>query len=258
MFRQLKQKLPYLLAGMLLSMLLTTGWHLWSERYTASSGYDYAPSGPGELYLALGDSLAWGALLEDPHTQSYPALLHARLAAQTPIELANLSVPGETSESFLRRQLPQAQSLIESARDEGRRVSPVTLNIGGNDLRLVADDPPEARQIVVEEVGQNLAGILDSLQRVTRRRADIVVMTYYNPYGGDPDDIAGEAYWVERLNDQIRAAAEQRGVAVADTYMPFGAGRAYTYTNILIGDVHANRQGHLVIADQFWQALEYD
>ncbi len=253
-----KQLRPYLLIGALVGILLVAGLLLWGERYPVASGRDYAPVGPGGVYLALGDSLAWGATLENPDTQSYPALLQARLFDLAPIELVNLSVPGETSSSFVQRQLPQAQALIENEWAAGRRVSPITLDIGGNDLRAVTEDTPEARLRVVEAVGANLALILDMLQHTTQGRADIAVMTYYNPYGGDPNDAASEAYWVERLNSVIRVEAERRGVAVADTYAPFGAGRAYTYTNVLIGDIHANRQGHMVIADQFWSALEYD
>jgi lysophospholipase L1-like esterase len=99
--------------------------------------------------------------------------------------------------------------------------------------------------------------ILDELQQTTSGEADIAVMTYYNPYGGDPTIAESEAYWVTQLNAVIRAAAAERGMAVADTYAPFDGGNAYSYTHILIGDIHATRQGHQVIATQFWQALEY-
>lgn len=218
----------------------------------------YTPLGPGDVYLALGDSLAWGAFLEQPETQSYPALLHARLAAGHPIAFANLAVPGETSASFLRRQLPRAIALIEREQADGRRVSPITLDIGGNDLRNAERGTPAERAAVVQEVQRNLARTLDALQRATGGRADIAVMTYYNPYGGDPNEENSEAYWVTQLNAAIRTEAEQRGIAVADTYAPFDNGRAYSYTNVLLGDVHATRQGHAVIAEQFWAALEYD
>lgn len=217
----------------------------------------YNPVGSGEVYLALGDSLAWGAMLEDPATQSYPALLHARLSATAPIELANLSVPGETSASFLRGQLPQALALIARERAGGRRVSPITLDIGGNDLYYAEDGDTATRAAAIEGVGRNLGTILDQLQQATGGEADIAVMTYYNPYGGDPAVAESDADWVTRLNLVIRETAEQRNVAVADTYAPFEGGNVYILTNILIGDVHATRQGHVVIAEQFWQALGY-
>jgi lysophospholipase L1-like esterase len=246
-----------LISGLLALLLVVGLVALASQQPGAASAPAYTPVGPGEVYLALGDSLAWGALLEDPATQSYPALLHARLSATVPIELVNLAVPGETSGSFLRRQLPQALARIERERAGGRRVSPITLDIGGNDLQYVAAGTPAERAAAIADVGQNLEVILDELRRATGGDADIAVMTYYNPYGGDPTIAESEAYWVTQLNAVIRAAAAERGMAVADTYAPFDGGNAYSYTHILIGDIHATRQGHQVIATQFWQALEY-
>lgn len=243
-----------LAALLVLVVIVLAAWRLWPTPTQV-----YAPTGPGEVYLALGDSLAWGARLERPATQSYPALLHARLGASAlaEIELVNLAIPGETSASFVQRQLPQARAVIARERAAGRRVSPITLDIGGNDLRGAERGTPGERAEAIQAVRQNLAHSLDELQRATAGRADIVVMTYYNPYGGDPNQENSEAYWVTQLNAAIRAEAAQRSIAVADTYAPFDGGHAYSYTNILLGDIHATRQGHEVIAAQFWEALGY-
>ncbi len=254
----MKDMLVRRLVSGLLALLLVTGLVMLANRQSGiASPPTYTPVGPGDVYLALGDSLAWGALLEEPATQSYPALLHACLSATAPIELVNLAVPGETSGSFLRQQLPPALALIKRERDAGRRVSPITLDIGGNDLHYAKDGTPDERADVIAEVADNLAIILDELRQATGGEADIAVMTYYNPYGGDPTVAESEAYWVAQLNTVIRAAAAERSMAVADTYAPFDGGNAYSYTHILIGDIHATRQGHVVIAEQFWEALEY-
>ncbi|NJM05569.1 SGNH/GDSL hydrolase family protein [Candidatus Gracilibacteria bacterium] len=218
----------------------------------------YNPQGPGDSYLALGDSLAWGASLDDPATQSYPALIYAELNAMRPIDADNLAVPGETSSSFLRRQLPRAITLIEAERAAGRLVSPITLDIGGNDLRAAERASPEERAAVVAAARQNIAVALDQLREAAGDAADIAVMTYYNPYGGETNIVNSEAYWVDQLNQAIRAEAAQRGVAVADAFTPFEGGRAFSYTYILLGDIHANAQGHRVIADQFLAALAYE
>ena len=82
-------------------------------------------------------------------------------------------------------------------------------------------------------------------------------MDYYNPYGGDPADPESPAYWTERLNAAIRRAAGARSVPVADVATAFGGGLVYRYTYITTGDIHANADGHRVIADQFWRALGY-
>ncbi len=242
-----------ILLASLLVLGVFIGWRFWP-----APGRGYTPSGPGDVYLALGDSLAWGARLENPQTESYPALLHQRLTALRPLELVNLAVPGETSASILRRQLPDALALIERERRAGRRVSPITIDIGGNDLRGVERAGTPERQAAVEATRRNIAQLLDALRRAAGDQADIVVMTYYNPYGGDPTVVDSEAYWVAQLNTAIQTEAAQRGVAVADTYAPFEGGRVYSYTFILVGDVHANSEGHEVIAEQFWLALGYE
>jgi lysophospholipase L1-like esterase len=217
----------------------------------------YSPQGPGDVYLALGNSLAWGASLDDPATQSYPALLYSELRALREMDASNLAVPGETTASFVRRQLPRAISLIEEARAAGQVVSPITLDIGGNDLRAAERAGPEERAAVVAAARRNIAQALDALRQAAGDQADIAVMTYYNPYGGEVGIVNSEAYWVDQLNQAIREEASIRGVAVADAFTPFEDGRAFSYTFILIGDIHANAQGHRVIADQFLSALDY-
>lgn len=218
----------------------------------------YAPRGPGQTYLALGDSLAWGFRLADRARESYPALLADRVKqANADTALVNLAVPGETTASLRGGQLRDALALIERERAAGRRVSPITIDIGGNDLQRAAGGNAQQREAALEAARANIAATLDALGRATGGDADIAIMAYYNPYGGDPGAPNSEAYWVSQLNAAIGEEAERRGVAVADAYTPFGGGRAYTYTNIVLGDVHANRQGHAVMAEAFWAALKY-
>jgi lysophospholipase L1-like esterase len=157
----------------------------------------------------------------------------------------------------LNGQLTRAKATIAAARREGLRVSPITLNIGGNDLRNVERAGPERRAEAVATAQRNLARILDEL-RAAAPDADIAVMTYYNPYGGDPSVQNSEAYWVAQLNAAIIAEATQRGITVADAFTPFEGGRAYTHTFILFGDVHANAAGHELMAEAFRNALGYE
>jgi hypothetical protein len=88
--------------------------------------------------------------------------------------------------------------------------------------------------------------------------ADIVVMNYYNPYGGDPADDSSAAYWTAQLNLAIHRAASAHGVPVADVATAFDGGLVYRYTYIAAGDIHPNADGHALIADQFWRALAYE
>jgi lysophospholipase L1-like esterase len=114
----------------------------------------------------------------------------------------------------------------------------------------------EQRRATVQRIGQNIGAALDALREASPD-ADIAVMTYYDPIGGDPAIVGSEAFWVKQLNDEIRAQATSRNAAVADVYTAFSGGRAYEYTNVLVGDIHANARGHTLIAEQYWRALGY-
>jgi lysophospholipase L1-like esterase len=247
----IRQRILPLIIALLATVALTGV--AWATRQPRQ----YTPRGPGDIYLALGDSLAWGASLDDRAVQSYPALLHEAFAANGRIELANLAFPGETSGSFVGGQLSRALELIEAARREGLLVSPITLDIGGNDLRSVERAEPSVRAAAVAAAREHIARSLDELRSAAGPDADIAVMTYYNPYGGDAGVEGSDAYWVEQLNQAIRAEATRRGVAVADVYPSFAGGRFYTHTFVLFGDIHANAQGHRVIAEVFLDALGY-
>ncbi len=243
--------------GILVVLLGTGGWY-WVH---ASPPPVYTPTGAGDMYLGLGDSLAAGWNAEPG--KGYVERLGAHLQQLKPgLVVHNIAVPGETSVSFDAQQLPAALRLIKAQQAAGKRVSPITLTIGGNDARNAERRPDAERHQVIDRVNKNLTAALDQLLAATRaagggRGADIVVMTYYNPWGGDPKDSKSPAYWAEELNKAIIAAAKAHGVAIADGFTPFEDGKAWTLTYITNGDVHANNAGHQILADQFWQALQY-
>jgi lysophospholipase L1-like esterase len=221
----------------------------------------YTPAGAGDVYLALGDSLAAGFTVSQPQ-DAYVARIAAELRQTQPIEVRNFAVPGETSASLLRRQLPQALQFIKEQRAAGKRVSPITLDIGGNDGRAVERASAAERQQTIAAIEANIGSALDQLiaatsSRLGQRSADIAIMTYYNPYPGDASDPAALAYWSAQLNAAIERAAQSRGVAVADVASAFAGGNVYRYTYIATGDIHANSEGHALIAERFIAALRY-
>ena len=245
---------------LLVGALFVVGGLVWSG--TAAEPTPYVPVGPGDTYVALGDSLAAGFTVGDP-AEAYVARIASALRQSAPgIAVRNLAVPGETTASFRAGQLPRALEFIAAEQAAGRRVSPITLDIGGNDARAAEGLDPAGRAGAIKRVEANLGRSLDDLLAATRgpsggRTADVVVMTYYNPYGGDPADETSPAYWTEQLNQAITRAAAARGVPVADVAAAFGGGLVYRYTYITAGDLHANADGHRVIAEQFWRALAY-
>jgi lysophospholipase L1-like esterase len=243
-------------------LLAATGAGFGLLRWVNARPAAYVPLGPGASYLALGDSLAAGFTVGDP-AEAYVARLATALRALNPATtVTNIAVPGETARSFRSRQLPRALKFIAEERAAGRRVSPITIDIGGNDARTAEREDRATREATIQEIEENLGYALDRLiaatrDRAGRRTADIAVMNYYNPYGGDSTDPDSPAYWAERLNDAIQRAAASRHIPVADVATAFGGGLAYRYTYITTGDIHANADGHRVIAEQFWKALAY-
>lgn len=243
----------------LLVVLVAAGGWYWTR--SAAATKVYTPVGAGDVYLGLGDSLAAGWNAQPG--KGYVERLGARLQQSKPgLQVRNIAVPGETTGSFNARQLPQALQFIKTQQAAGKQVSPITLDIGGNDARNVERRPAAERHAQITLVGKNLNAALDQLVAATRgtngqRLSDIVVMTYYNPWAGDPKDEKSPAYWAAELNKVIVAAAQAHGVAIADGFTPFENGRAFTLTYITNGDIHANNAGHQVLADQFWQALQY-
>ena len=248
-----------LLAVLLVSTLFVGAGLVWRSQAAPPV---YRPLGPGDRYLALGDSLAAGFTVGDP-AEAYVARIAQALRQTRPaLELKNLAVPGETTVSFRARQLPRALTFIAAEHKAGRRVSPITIDIGGNDARAAERGDRTVRAQAIKRVEDNLGQALDQLLEAARdgsgkRTADIVVMNYYNPFGGDPADEMSPAYWTGQLNQAIGRAAAARGVPVADVASAFAGGLAYRYTYITTGDIHANADGHRVIAEQFWRALGY-
>jgi lysophospholipase L1-like esterase len=231
--------------------------------------YTATPPAPGALgteYMALGDSVAYGVGAPNPVEQGYAGLLYNnyfKRAQPDMLTYRNYAVPGETSSSFIsstnkntKNQLNRALDELDTAAKEGRRVSPISLTIGGNDMLNARGKPEAERQKALAQFEQNYAKILDAL-KAKAGDADIFVTTYYNPYAGATGGSNTETAWLQRFNDAIVQGARARGVRVVDFYQPV-VGNERTYTWIGTGDVHPNSAGHNLLARMFWQASAYD
>ena len=222
-----------------------------------------APQGIGELYLALGDSLGVGLLSSMPDTRGYVPLLHDLLerSAGHTIQLRNLSVSGETARTFITGgQLVAAQGALAEARQAGWRVSPITIDLGGNDLRALQGANDAAREAGLTQYRADMAQIFDALVAATTtdgaRQVDIFTMTIYNPAGGDPQIARSDAWWVARFNAALGEEAAKRGIAVAPVAARF-AGQERTLTWMPL-DFHPTNEGHRAIAETLWTTTGYD
>lgn len=240
----------------------------------------YAPVGPGDVYLALGDSLVTGdeVAANDDRLPGFPVYLHEILSATRPISYTNLGVSGETSTSLRAPggQLDRALGFIAQQQAAGRRVSPVTLSIGGNDMVGVLLNSTTTVTAALTLFRSNFEQTLDQLTAALTvngaRTGDLVVLRYYNPYPGlaaaspvplnaDPDAD------VPRFNQVIEEVAAARGVAVADGYTPFRGREAeltfvrfpYIFFPFLDEnfDFHPREPGHRVLARAFADATGY-
>ena len=233
------------------------------------------------VYLALGDSLAFGAGATDPVTSGYVPLVHDGLRAsrQCPgcdgLQLLNLAENGATTETLQETQLPAALSIIEARNSDDDRtndVVTVTITIGGNDafgslIRICSSSINAicAEQVreVIGQIERNITDILRQLRAAAGPETSISVMTYFNSLidcdfqdaapnadlvlEGDPDLSRG-------LNEVIRQAAARADATVAETY-------GQLERDDLIGGVdclHANDAGYVKIADAFLEAILHE
>jgi lysophospholipase L1-like esterase len=244
-----------------------------------------AAAGLGDIYLALGDSLATGD--EEPSNTAaegdlpgYPAYLSEMLNQTLPISYTNLGVSGETSSSMLAPggQLDAAVAFIGTERAAGRRVSPVTLSIGGNDMVNVLLGSTTTVTDALTLYRANLEQILDrlvlALDEGGEPSGDLLLMNYYNPYpnlaafvppgqlNADPDRD------VPRFNQIIAEAAAARGLTVVDAYAAFlGREASLTFVRFPYNldptalrrnfDYHPREAGHRVLASGFADATGY-
>ncbi len=223
-----------------------------------------APPGIGGEYLALGDSVAYGVGAPNPTEQGYAGLFYSNFLKRVQPDLIiyrNLAVPGETSSSFIsptkgKSQLQRALDELEAAAKAGRRISPITLTIGGNDMLEARGKSDAEREMTLTRFEANFSRILDSLKGAAGG-ADLIVTTYYNPYAFNTGGEDLETNWVRRFNDTIRQKATERGARLADFFGPV-SGRERALTWIGVGDVHPNTAGHPALAQALWKASGYD
>src|SRR5574341_100767 len=154
--------LPPLAAFFFLTLLLSPD----AQRAGAQNG------GP-PVYLAIGDSIAFGVGAPQPRTEGYVGLVHEALRTSeryrdTGLQLLNLAVPGATTADLL---IPggQVDSALEGIRAgqegaAGDEVQIISVNIGGNDLLQLATPASPCFETIgsdacIEEFGDVLSSV---------------------------------------------------------------------------------------------------
>jgi lysophospholipase L1-like esterase len=248
---------------------------------------------PKQYYLALGDSLAFGFQfsLFNQYYPDVPAALFRRgyvdrLGAmlrdiRPDVDTINLGCPEETTDTFLEGgclytaqgfQLhedyegSQLDAAIAFLQGHPGRVSPITFNLGGNDLNALASvcgsdfSCYQGRApIVLGRIAANVDRILAALRDAVPD-AEIVTFTNYNvAFLADVRFLQLTA----AFNEIVTATAARHGVRVADVFGTFDAGsQPATICSLTFicssGDSHPTDAGYEAIAQRLWQVSGYE
>lgn len=297
----------------LLSTLCITGAAALATVPTA--GADNAPANltpPKAYYLALGDSLAYGYQAAkfagevpnvDPSSfnTGYVDDFAARLQGLSKgIQTVNDGCPGETSDSMINGgpvpgtcatgsgfpsswlHHPYTGSQMDDAiaflNAHSKNTSPITINIGANDL--LATERACAAQygngtlgdlgciqtqapVTIAHVAQNLGSMLARI-RAAAPTAEVIVMGLYNPQFTLP---GGDQLITQGFNPAIAQVATQAGAFFADPFPAINQGAGYpseaasVCSQIAIctplQDIHPFDNGYAAIANTIWDASGY-
>lgn len=239
-------------------------------------------AGPKQYYLALGDSLAYGYQPDLNFADGYASDFYSNLKGHGVTARANLGCPGETSGTFINGKCPytilhkylyqgtQLNAALSYLAAHRGQVSPVTLDIGANDV--LPDLNSSTCTPNVSKFAADLATLDANLKQVILPRlhtaltvggmstGDLVVMNYYDPYQNlCPDTLP----YLEELNQHLVADVADYGTVV-DVFNAFGGASIpnpntciYTWICSVFKDVHARSLGYSVIARTFETELGY-
>jgi len=247
---------------------------------------------PKQYYLALGDSLAFGFQFSifNQHFPSVPPDLFRGYVddfsqmlqrIQPRIQTTNFGCVGESTHTFIHggclytaqgfqlhnsysgSQFDAAIAFLHAHRGE---VSPITFNLGGNDLNTLttlcgSDFSCYQVQgpVVLEQIAANLNQILFAL-RAAAPDGEIITFTNYTvAFLIDPRFLE----LTDAFNAVVKSTAAAYRVRVADVFTAFNGSpqpaRICTLTSICAsGDSHPNDAGYQVIAEQLWHVSDYD
>jgi lysophospholipase L1-like esterase len=264
---------------LLITLLVFAGSPSYATQPTA-----YTPLGPGDIYLALGDSLAKGAeaAANNDNLPGYPDYFAALLKVTHTISYTNLGVSGETSSSMINDgQLDAAETYIKAQIAAGKVVSPVTLDIGGNDMvAVILPDSTIPLTQALTTFEANLTVILDRLLAALtvngQRQGDLLMMNYYNPYPELDQSTYGSFIKANpdtdlpKFNAIIERLAAERNIPVFDAYTAFKDREPelifvrypYIFTTVPAEverylDYHPREAGHKVLARGFAETSDY-
>jgi lysophospholipase L1-like esterase len=235
--------------------------------------------GPKTFYLALGDSLAWGYQPNWNIVRGYAEDLYLHLLRRGTFFEVNMACSGETATTFIAGGCPfalfkkypyggpQLAAALAFIHQHRGQVSPVTIDIGANDVLPLVNPstcalpaPPVFTQALAT-FDANYSSILAQLRTALQGTGDLVTMNYYFPYQNECPNLLPDA---EIFNQHLALDAQQNGVPVVDLFSAFGGAAVpnanlcvYTWICSRYHDIHATTQGHAAIAAAIEATLGY-
>lgn len=273
MYRRLM--LPAMMALFLVFSIVTPSAAATSR---SSRGLDMLVPGPGQHYLALGDSLAFGYQPDGDYTHGYVADFYADLASHGVQDVTDLGCPGETSTTMItggcpyapQGTPPQLEAAIAYLSTHPGTVSPVTLDIGANDL--LKDANYSTCTVNVQQFNQDLNAldlnlrvvILPLLHAALTIRGHVtgalLMMNYYDVTQNICPNLLS---YTQTLNAHLASDLQGYGTLV-DVFGAFGGTTTpnpnlctYTWICSNYHDIHATTLGYSVIAQAFEQTAGY-
>jgi lysophospholipase L1-like esterase len=249
---------------------------------------------PKEYYLALGDSLAFGSQqikfkanfpVEPPSAfnTGYVDNLAVMLRGIRPdIQTVNFGCPGETSLTFINGGCnytsrgfslhnsysgPQLSAAIAFLQEHPGQVSPITINVGGNDfspLQSICGSDLSCYEVhgpaILAATRANLDQILGAI-RNTAPNAEIITFTTY-----DLTVLVDPRFgrFTAAFNDVVTDTARSHSVRVADVFSAFNVGPqpatlcSLTFACTPLQDTHPTDAGYALIAARIWAVSDYD
>ena len=205
-------------------------------------------------YTALGNSIAFGVGATDNY--GYVNYFRDFLATMVKrVNLINRAVPGFTSSDLLHQLQNDA-----TTRNAVKNADLITISIGGNNLLdcMNAPNPPECLTNGVATFANDWPQILEEIRHSIGSKAQILVMTVYNPFRGDDPNYKIVEPFIQQINNVInkevyRSLYKYKVVDVhADFQGKFTDGRwkVCTWTHFCESppNPHPTDCGHLEIA----------
>lgn len=238
--------------------------------------------GPKQRYLVLGDSLAFGYQPDINYDDGYANDFYSNLKSYGVTNMANLSCPGESSTTLIKggcpipllRKFPYLGSQLNAALSYlahyPGQVSPVTLDIGSNDI--LSDINTKTCAVDTKKFASDVATVDTNLTQTIlpklhtalmvngKLTGDLIMMNYYDPFqNACPNTVS----YMQTFNQHLARDVNGYG-SIADVFSAFGGSTtpntricSYTWECSIFHNVHSTDAGYSVIASAFEQVAGY-